>query len=218
MKVLRYLPAALLSLLGLVFVGCKTPKPYDYTNLRAHPPRSILVLPPLNQSTAVEATYGFLSSVTYPLAELGYYVYPVAVVDQLLKENGMPTAGEMHQIPLNKVSEIIGADAVLYLTVLQYGSKYQVINSATLIHIKGRLVDTKTGLILWEGEAEAQSNSGGSGNIIGDLIAAVVVQAVNSSTDRAHKLAGPAAALLFTVKDHGLLYGPRHPKFGKEKD
>jgi len=70
---------------------------------RAHPPRSILILPPLNESTALEGTYGYLSTVTQPVAEHGYYVFPVEVVDRFLKENGMPTAGEMHQVPLNRV-------------------------------------------------------------------------------------------------------------------
>ena len=124
----------------LAFVGCATRQPYDYTNYRQHPPRSILVLPPLNESVDVQATYGYLSTVTLPLAELGYYVFPVQVVDQFLKENGMPTAGEMHQVPLSKVSEIIGADAVLYVTIQQYGSKYQVINSATLVRDRKSVV------------------------------------------------------------------------------
>src|SRR5215471_7731436 len=55
----------------LLLTGCNTVKPYDYTNFRAHPPRSILVLPPLNESTEVEGTYGYLSTVTEPLAERG---------------------------------------------------------------------------------------------------------------------------------------------------
>jgi hypothetical protein len=90
--------AILASLLALA--GCQTVKPYDYTNFRAHPPRSILVLPPLNESTAVEGTYGYLTTVTRPVAERGYYVFPVAVVDQFMKENGLPTANEMQQAPL----------------------------------------------------------------------------------------------------------------------
>ncbi len=207
----------LLAFLGFVLVGCVHIPPYDYTNYRQHQPRSVLVLPPLNESTAVEGTYGYLSTVTYPLTELGYYVYPVAVVDQFLKENGMPTAGEMHQIPLNKINEIIGADAVLYLTVQQYGSKYQVINSATIVSVRAKMVDVKTGLTLWEGTGMAQENSGGSGNIIGDLVAAAVTQAINSGTDRAHDVCRMANVNLFMMKDHGLLLGPRHPEFGKDK-
>ncbi len=59
------------------------------------------------------ATYGWLSTVTRPLAEAGNYVFPVAVVDELLRQNGMQTPGEMHTVPLDKVREIIGADASL---------------------------------------------------------------------------------------------------------
>jgi len=35
-------------------------------------------------------------------------VFPVAVVDQFMKDNGLPTANEMQQAPLAKVAEITG--------------------------------------------------------------------------------------------------------------
>ena len=200
----------------LLLAGCNTVIPYDYTNFRAHPPRSILVLPPLNESTAVEGTYGYLSTVTQPIAERGYYVFPVDVVDQYLKQNGMPTAGEMHQVPLNKVSDIIGADAVLFLTLKQYGSKYVVLNSVTTVQVEARLVDTRSGIVLWQGTGAAeQRGSGGSGNLLANLIAAAVTQAINSKTDRAHQVSRLANANLFYPKDTGLPYGPYSPLFGK---
>jgi hypothetical protein len=208
---------SVLALTALGFSGCVNIPPYDYTNYRAHPPRSILVLPPLNESTSVQGTYSYLSTVTRPVAELGYYVFPVAVIDQFLKENGMPTAGEMHQVPLDKVLEILGADAVLYVTLVQYGSKYQVVNSSTIVRLKARLVDTRTGILLWEGSGMAEEDSGGSGNILGDLIAAALTQALNSGTDAAHGVCREANHDLFHRKDHGLLYGPYSPEFGKEK-
>jgi hypothetical protein len=204
------------SLLACLVCGCVGPKA-DYTNFRAHRPRSILVLPPLNQTTAVEATYSYLSTVTMPLAEMGYYVYPVAVVDLFLKENGMPTEGEMHQVPLNKALEILGADAVLYVTLVQYGTKYQLINSQTCVAVKGKLVDTRTGLTLWEGTGGAVQNSGGSGNLIADAIAAVITQAVNSSTDAAHDVCGAATLNLVATRDRGILYGPYHPKYMQDE-
>ena len=199
----------------LVLAGCTTVKPYDYTNFRAHPPRSILVLPPLNESTAVEGTYGYLSTVTQPIAERGYYVFPVEVVDQYLKQNGMPTAGEMHQVPLNKVVDIIGADAVLFVTLKQYGSKYVVLNSVTTVQVEAKLVDTRSGILLWEGTGLAEQRGGGSGNLLADLIAAAVTQAINSKTDRAHQVSRLANAQLFYPKDTGLPYGPYNPQFGK---
>jgi hypothetical protein len=202
---------------ALALVGCVAPRPYDYTNYRQHPPRSILVLPPLNESTAVEATYGYLSTVTRPLAELGYYVFPVMVVDQFLRENGLPGAGEMHQVPLDRVAEVIGADAVLFITVEEYGTKYQLVNSATVVRARARLVDTRTGLLLWEGRRAVRQDSnagsgGGSGGLLANLVAAALAQAIGTSIDAAHGLSRSANLVLFTTRDHGLLYGPYHPQ------
>lgn len=204
-----------LATAALALAGCAT-EPYDYTNYREHMPRSIVVLPPLNNSMDLNGTYSYLSTVTRPLAELGYYVFPVEVVDQFLKENGMPTSGEMHQVPLNKVAEIMGADAVLYTTLEQYGTKYQVLNSATVVEVKARLVDTRTGILLWEGHSILQQNSG-SGSLLGDLISAALTQTLNASTDAAHTLCWQVNHSLFYTPDHGLLHGPYNPEYGKAK-
>jgi hypothetical protein len=199
---------------ALVLAGCQTVKPYDYTNFRAHPPRSILVLPPLNESTAVEGTYGYLTTVTRPVAERGYYVFPVAVVDQFMKENGLPTANEMQQAPLARIAQITGADAVLFLDLKQYGAHYQVLNSVVIVEVAAKLVDTRTGTVLWEGQGAAQQASSGSGgNILGDLIAAAINQAINKHTDRAHQVSRLANANLFFPEQTGLPYGPYNPKY-----
>jgi hypothetical protein len=207
MKTRCLVPGLLLSL--VVLSGCVS-KPYDYTNFRAHPPRSVLVLPPINESTDTRGTYGYLSTVTRPIAEMGFYVYPVAVVDQFMKENGLPTAGEMQGVSLNKIGEVFGADAVLYITLKQYGSKYQIITSTTIVTAEGKLVDVKTGLTLWEGTANVQQSSS-SGNAIADLIVAAVDQVINSSTDQAHYMSSQVNAQLLMTKDHGLLDGPYFP-------
>ena len=196
----------------LTLTGCVTNKPYDYTNFNAHPPRSILVLPPLNDGTDIRGSYSYLSTVTRPLAEMGYYVFPVVEVDELMKENGLPTAGEMNQVPLIKIGEIIGADSVLYVVLKKYGSKYEVISSVTTVSAEAKLVDVKSGLTIWEGLVTIQQGSGSGGNIIADLIAAAVAQGINSETDPAHDLASTVNYQLFTPKGHGLPYGPYYPK------
>ena len=209
MKAFLLIPGLLVVLVA--FTGCTTPEAYDYTNFRAHPPRSVLVLPPLNESTDVRGTYSCLSTVTRPLAEMGYYVFPVVVVDEFMKENGLPTAGEMHQAPLDKIHDAFGADAVLYLTLKQYGSKYQVVTSTVIVSVEGKLVDVRTGTTLWEGSANVQQSSSGGGGLA-DLIAAAVDQVINSSTDQAHNITQQANTRMLTTKDQGLLYGPYHPK------
>jgi hypothetical protein len=195
--------------------GCATVTPLDYSNFQAHPPRSILVLPPLNESTALEGTYGYLSTVSRPLAERGYYVFPVAVVDELLKQNGLPTPGEMHQVPVDRLREVTGADAVLYPVLHQYGSQYHLVSSDTTVSVSARLVDTRTGLTLWENRGMGQQRSNGSGNVLVDLIAAAIVQAINSNTDPAHNVSRVANAALFGTKKRELPPGPYDPKWGQ---
>jgi len=226
--------AILFAITGLLATGCATTKPYDYTNFRQHRPRSILVLPPLNNSTDVRGTYGYFSTVTRPLAEMGYYVFPIVIVDQFLKENGLPGPGEMHQAPLDKFAKIFGTDSVLYITLEQYGTKYHVLNSVTRVAAKASLVDARTGLLLWEGQAAAEQRpnggGGGGGGLIGALVQtvvrAVVNQAVNSSVDTAHPVSGEVNTLMFMgnssrsfgsspavgVGGPPLLYGPYRPE------
>lgn len=201
-----------LAALGAFLAGCATTKPFDYTNFRQHRPRSVLVLPPLNESTDVRATYGYLSTVTRPLAELGYYVFPVAMVDQFLKENGLPTAGEMHQAPLDKLAKIFGTDSVLYITVKEYGTKYHVIDSVTTVRAEGKLIDAKTGMTLWEGWGFAQQGSGnGGGSLIGMLVSAAVSQTINSTADTGHPVSRGTNYLMFTHS--GFLPGSGGPPF-----
>ena len=197
----------LIGALILTFMGCATPKNYD--KFMAARPRSILVLPPKNLSTDIRGTYSFLSTVTMPIAEKGFYVFPVTVVDQLMKDNGLPSADEMHQVSLKKIKEIINPDAVLYITLEQYGSKFVVVESQTLVTASGKLVSTTSGEVLWEGRIQKVVSSGsGGGGLAGLLVSAVISQAVNSTADNAHDVAIVASQELFMTEGQGLLNGP----------
>jgi hypothetical protein len=123
----------------------------------------------------------------------------------------------MHQIPLKKAEEIFGADAVLYIKIKQYGSKYIVISSVTTVALEAKLVDTKTGTLLWESSALVQQSSGGNDNIIATMITAAVNQIVNSKTDYAHAFCPMANELLFATPGKGLLVGPRHSFYGRDQ-
>jgi len=215
-----HLRRALLALLTAVMTGltgCAAQQPPDYSAYRAHMPRSILVLPPRNESVDVNATYTYLSTVTRPLAEAGYYVFPVAVIDQFLKDNGMPTPDEMHTASLAKIREIIGADAVLYVTITEWGQKYQVLQSTTVVNASAMLVDTATGTTLWEGKAAMAEGSGGGSDPIAMLIAAAVEQVLDTSTDRCHDVARQANYLMVYNARVGMLPGPRSPDYASDK-
>lgn len=207
----RFLTLGLSGLILLVVTGCAAPEPRDYSLYRDHLPASILVLPPTNQSLEVNASYSYLSTISEPLAEAGYYVFPVAVVDAYMKENGVPTPADMHAVPLDKLGQVFGADAVLYVDIEAYGQEYNLISSAAVVRARATLVDIDTGLTLWEGGARAVDNeSGNSGNLLADLIGAAVAQAVGTTFDRSHGLAVDANRRMIYGRD-GLLLGRYHP-------
>ena len=195
--------------------GCATKPaaPYDYTAFKAAKPRSIVVLPPLNNSPDVNASYSVYSHVTYPLAEAGYYVLPVALVDETFKQNGLANAVDIHNVPLNKLKDIFGADAALYVTVTKYGATYTLFNSVVVVAANAKLVDLKTGAVMWSGEASASDEGGNNnsgGGLIGALVSAAVKQIVNNVTDAAYPVAAIATGrLLSSGQNNGLLYGPR---------
>lgn len=184
----------------------------DYADYRARLPRSILVLPPLNETTDVTAPYDYLATVSRPLAEAGYYVFPVAVVDAYLKENGLPTAGEMHAVSHAKVREVFGADALLYVVIEDWGQKYRVLSSDTVVKARAQLVDVESGAVLWSGTLFAQqSSAAGQTDPIGMLLAAVITQVLSGATDPAHDLSRAASGGMVFDDRRGLLLGPRHP-------
>lgn len=178
-------------MMALLLTGCAKPVHQDYSAFKQSKPRSILVLLPQNQSPEVEASHGVLSQVTYPLSEAGYYVLPVAVVEETFKQNGMTNAGDINAVSPAKLHKIFGADAVLYITIVQYGTSYQIITSDTRVTANAKLVDLKTGKLLWSGSATASSNEGdsSSGGVIGMLVQAAVSQIVNTMTDKSHDIA-----------------------------
>ncbi|MGO2232729.1 DUF799 domain-containing protein [Marinomonas sp.] len=195
--------------LVLLITGCSTPPPYNYDALLAAEPRSILVIPPKNNSVEVNAPYIYLSTISRPLGEKGYYVFPVAVIDTFMKENGLPTPEEMNSVPLDKLYEHIGADAVLYVEINDWGQKYNILSSDTVVNVSMRLVDGKTGNLLWDASASVvKSSDSGGGGLIGNLVNAVASQIMNSISDQTPTVARTANNIALYRHNQGLLNGP----------
>lgn len=191
----------------------------DLSVYQANMPKSILVLPPINESPDIRATYGYWSTVAQPIAEAGYYVFPIAVVDTMLKENGVSNGFDAQAIDPKKLKQIFGADAVLYLKIKEYGSKYQIIQTVATVNVEAKLVDLATGFILWEGQEQRQMSSDNSNaGIVGMLVGALVDQVANHLQDKAYVLSHQVSRELYTPRIEqqvGLLYGPRSPEFSK---
>jgi hypothetical protein len=208
---------------SLLLTACATQQPvdqFDYTAFKASKPRSILVLPPVNQSPDVNASASLLSVTTSPLAESGYYVIPITLAEETFKQNGVTVAEEAHSLPLDKLREIFGADAALYITITRYGVSYRLIDSVVEIAASAKLIDLRNAQELWQGSVSiAIGQNNNNSGLVGMLVGAVVNQIANSVSDRAHDIAGTASRqLLWGTRNHSprILLGPYHPKYGTE--
>jgi hypothetical protein len=106
--------------LGLgILTGCKPPvaNPKDYTKFRAEGPRSILVVPVINRTVDVTAPDYFLATISRPIAERGYYVFPVNLVKHVLEDDGLSDANLVHQANPKRLGDLFGVDTILYITI-----------------------------------------------------------------------------------------------------
>lgn len=204
--------AALLSV-----SGCAAKK--DYSAYFAHEPRSILVVPALNETTQVDAHAVYATTVTRPLAERGFYVFPIILTDALLRDLGLPEAGLVHQMPLEQFREYFGADAVLFVTIKDWTTRYLVVQASTAVTVSLVLKDTRTGTVLWESIGTAVRSSGDAGaGLIGMLVMAAATYAINEMTDVDYRpLAAQANHRALHAPRAGLPAGPYHPQFGLDR-
>jgi hypothetical protein len=207
--------------LALLLSGCVSPPPaYDYTAFRASRPTSLLVLPPLNDTPDIKATPGVLATATLPLAESGYYVLPVTLVDETFRQNGLTSPNDIQEVSIAKLREIFGADAAVYLRVRQYGTAYRVLGSETRVTVDGRIVDLRSGQMLWAGSATASSSEGNNNSnqgVLGLLVTALVQQVVGNLSDASFNFAATAnQRLLGGPRRNGVLAGPRSPRYGQD--
>jgi hypothetical protein len=182
-------------------------------------PATLLVMPPVNESPEVNATSGVWSHATLPLSEAGYYVLPVTLVDETFRQNGVFSANDAQDIPSAKLREFFGADAAVYMKIKKYGTSYAVLASETRVEVEARIVDLRSGELLWQGKAvatSAEEQQQSQGGLVGLLVTAIVKQIIGTATDASYKYAGVAnQRLLGAPRYNGVLPGPRSPNYGK---
>jgi hypothetical protein len=219
-------PALFLLAMLVLLTGCAAP--YDYSAYRPfvlHMPRSILVLPPINHSANVHASDAFLSTVTQPLAELGYYVYPIAVVDHVFKDNGAPTPGDMHRVPLEKIRTVFNPDAVMYINIKTWTTTYIFVDSSSIVDMEYKLVDTATGTVLWQhtgsfidsSTAAALATDRAFLFTVIPFAQARAIAAAASNGEFERQAAAQANQQTFSAPYGGLLLGPHHPGYEKNQ-
>lgn len=188
----------------------------DYSAFRADGPRSILVVPPLNNTTSVMSPNYFYSTVSRPFAERGYYVYPAHMIKRLLEQEGLADAGLVHSADPTRLGLLFGCGAVLYIAIDRWETQYLVLMASTNVQFTYILRSCGTGATLWE-HTETRTYTPQSLTSSGSLLADLVIMAVGAVAQRAVPnyipLAQAANASAANVPGLGLPAGPYLPDF-----
>lgn len=203
MKYLRLLAGLVLLASLLVTTGCgpkMVTKGSAFPKMYEEHPRSLLLLPPINESTDVEAKPYYMTTVEMPFALSGYYVFPVEMVSEIMKQEGVYDTELLYQVPLDKFYEYFGADAVLYTHIKKWDVAYMVIASNLTVSLDSEIVSTKTSEVLWKynGTVVVDLSGGNQGGGIAGVIASVFVTAINTATADYVKYAHVANAQLIS--------------------
>lgn len=212
-------PVSKLFLLGsvLMLTACVgAPKKYDYAQFRTEAPRSILVVPVINKSVDVNAPDYFLATIATPLAERGYYVFPVNMVKSVLSDDGLSDANLVHSGDPRRLGELFGADAVMYISIERWDAKYVVLSTTVTVELNYTIKSAHTGEVLWSNHQQVvyqpQANSGGLAGLLANAIVAAIAKAAPNYMPLAHQANNGA----INFKGTGLPAGPYDGLFGKD--
>lgn len=220
MHMARTLAVAALAFGGLALGACVTgPAPKSYTAMRAENPRGILVVPALNTTVSVDAADYFVSTISRPIAERGYYVFPAHMVKRLLDDEGLSDAGLVHQADASRFAPLFGCDAVMFVEIDRWDSQYVVISTSTNVEFKYTLKSCDTGATLWS-DTQAMSYSpsaSNSGNPLADLLAQAVMAALEKAKPNYIPLTQQANLLATHTIGQGLPAGPYAPQYNQDQ-
>lgn len=152
----------------------------QYAAMYNEMPVTILVMPPINNTSNVEAKDLLYTSISRPLAEAGYYVISPLLAMDILKAESAYDAELFIDKPLTAFKDYFGADAVVFSQIDDWAKKGFGIETKIRYIIKS----TTSGEILFDRSCDLyldlQQNSGGNSWI--STLVDLAVSAISTAT------------------------------------
>ncbi len=178
-----------------------------YPKMYEEKPLSILVMPPINNTTNVEAKDLLYTSISYPLVEAGYYVVSPHLALEFMKNESAYDAEMFVDGDVGMFGRIFGVDAVIFSVVDEWRKKGFGIETK----IKYIVKSTKTNDIIFDRTCDLYldlSTSSGSGGALGALID-LAASAINTAITDHIVAARKCNAYIFSDLPRGK-YNPEH--------
>ncbi len=212
-------------IMASVIAACAAPQVNkDQAEFPAGNPRSILIPPVVNNTVNVDAPRYFLSTIPIPVAEHGFYIFPVNLVRGMMNEEGLSDANMVHAADPAVLGALFGADAILYITIHSWKTEYLLVTATTTVSFSYVLKSGRTGEELWSGSAKISESSeenttqsdDGEYSWLEELIGRTILAAIHTSAPDYMQLAREATSQALGGGDQVFPEGPYSGKYGKD--
>lgn len=210
MKLFKYINFILLAVL-LSSCAAKTIKATAFKEIYEQKPASVIVMPPINKTTNVEAKEYFYNTLGYEIAEDGYYVFPQFITMELLKEeSAYDSELFVDRNDLGIFNQMFGADLILFTTIHKWSKSH--IGGKVTVDVEYTLKSSKDTSILYNRRGNVlvdTSVSTGGGGLAG-LAVSMLATAISTANTEYVDVAKIANS--YTLQT--LPKGKYHPNYG----
>jgi hypothetical protein len=195
--------------------GCSTKsltRSVAYKGVYDEKPVTILIMPPVNRSTEVDAKEYFHSTLNVPIINAGYYVIPPFLSMEILKKESAYDAELFLNNSLTKFGEVFGADLALF-TIVNKWDKTKLF-AKVYVEIEYVFKSVKTNEIVYTRKAtvtydtSVDTGIGGGWGILANVVAGAINTAVTKYVDVAR------VCNTYTFQD--LPLGKYSPMYGQD--
>lgn len=134
----------------LLFNCCALKPKYIISNYS--PPLNTAVLPFSNQTADLDGPILLRYLFSKKLQDKGYNVKSLEETDNILKNEGITSAGQLPTITHSELGKVLNVDAVFYGNVFEFNYVTLGIYYKRSVRANFKLVDTHSGELLWEDE------------------------------------------------------------------
>lgn len=162
-----------------------TTRETQYPKMYEEKPLSIVIMPPINQTTHAEAKDYFYTTLYTPLCEKGYYVFSPMMTLEMFQSESAYDAEQFIEADLSQFRNILGADAAMFTIIKSW--KRNNVGGKLTAGVEYILRSTKTGETIYSREGLIKvdtSVKSGGGGLLGALVDLAATAISTAATDK----------------------------------
>lgn len=191
-----------IALMALMLASCASSsltREVRYPKMYEEKPTSIVVMPPINRTTHVDAKDFFYTTMYTPLCEKGYYVFSPMLTMEMFQSESAYDAEMFLEGSLTQFRNVLGADAAMF-TIIKSWSRSNIGGSLT-VEVEYILRSCVTGQTLYQREGKITLDTSVTTSSKGWLGALLDVAATAANTATTDKVVAGRRCTAYVLSD-----------------